>query len=48
MPANKRNYRNRAEHLVLARGIKDIKKKMGEVIEGRPSKEEQIKVWRFS
>ena len=48
MPANKRNYRNRAEHLVLARGIKDIKKKMGEVIEGRPSKEEQIKVWRLA
>ena len=48
MPANKRNYRNRAEHLVLARGIKDIKKKMGEVIEGRPSKEEQVKAWRLA
>ena len=34
MPANKRNYRNRAEHLVLARGIKDIKKKNGRSYRG--------------
>lgn len=54
MPVNKRNYRTRVEHLVLARGIKDIKKKMGEVVEGRPKgsrnknypKKEIIKKWR--
>ena len=49
---NKRNYRNRAEHLVLARGIKEIKKKMGEVVEGRPkgsgTKAEKIKSWRLA
>lgn len=51
MPANKRNYRTRAEHLVLARGIKDIKKKMGEVVEGRPkgsgTKKEIIVQWKL-
>lgn len=51
MPPNKRNYRTRAEHLVLARGIKDIKKKMGEVVEGRPkgsgTKKEIIVQWKL-
>lgn len=36
MPVNKRNYREQSEHLILARGIKEIKKKMGEIVEGRP------------
>lgn len=48
--ANKRNYRPQKEHLVLARGIKDIKKKMGEVTEGRPkgsgTKAKLIREWR--
>jgi hypothetical protein len=51
MPPNKRNYRTRVEHLVLARGIKDIKKKMGEVVEGRPkgsgTKKEIIVQWKL-
>lgn len=51
MAPNKRNYRTRAEHLVLARGIKDIKKKMGEVVEGRPkgsgTKKEIIVQWKL-
>lgn len=51
MVPNKRNYRTRAEHLVLARGIKDIKKKMGEVVEGRPkgsgTKKEIIVQWKL-
>lgn len=54
MPVNKRNYREQSEHLILARGIKEIKKKMGEIVEGRPKgrknsvypKAEIIKKWR--
>ena len=54
MPVNKRNYREQSEHLILARGIKEIKKKMGEIVEGRPKgrankkypKQEMIKKWR--
>lgn len=51
MPVNKRNFRKQSEHLILARGIKEIKKKMGEVVEGRPkgsgTKEEIVKKWRM-
>lgn len=37
MPANKRNYRRRDQHLQLARGIKQVKAQMGEdVLGGRP------------
>ncbi|SUP79484.1 hypothetical protein [Veillonella criceti] len=54
MPINKRNYRTQEEHLKLARGIKGLKKQMGEVSEGRPKgsknkdypKAEIIKKWR--
>ncbi|MCI6407135.1 MAG: hypothetical protein MR796_04080, partial [Veillonella caviae] len=54
MPVNKRNYREQSEHLILARGIKEIKKKMGEIVDGRPKgrknsvypKAEIIKKWR--
>ena len=51
IPENKRNYRTQDEHLVLARGIKEIKKKMGEVVEGRPkgsgTKELIVKQWKL-
>lgn len=56
IPENKRNYRNQSEHLKLARGIKELKKQMGEIVEGRPKgsknkknkKAEIIREWRLN
>lgn len=43
---NKRNYRKRDKHLEYMRGVKQLKKNMGEEIkEGRPSKEIDIKAY---
>lgn len=47
IPANKRNGRKQEQHLQLARGIKKLKKEMGEdVIGGRPNKADIIREWR--
>lgn len=45
---NKRNGRNQAQHLQLARGIRQIKGSMGEVVSGggRPDKKKIIEEWR--
>lgn len=47
IPKNKRNYRKREQHLKLARGMKQIKKDIGEEVkEGRPSKAKAVREWR--
>lgn len=51
MPINKRNYLTQAEHLEIARGIRDIRmkqkgKKDWREGNGRPSKENEVKEWR--
>lgn len=45
---NKRNGRKQAQHLQLARGIRQIKGSMGETVSGggRPDKREIVKEWR--
>lgn len=45
---NKRNGRKQAQHLQLARGIRQIKCSMGETVSGggRPDKREIVKEWR--
>ena len=46
---NKRNGREQAAHLVMARAMKDVKKKLGELKEGRPlgsGKQEIVSAWR--
>ena len=46
--ANKRNYRTRAEHLKGARALQEIYNPNWRNTEGRPNKEEQVKVWRLA
>ena len=48
MPANKRNYRTRVEHLKGARALQEIYNPNWRNTEGRPSKEEQVKAWRLA
>ena len=45
---NKRNGRNQEKHLELARGIREIKGRMGETVAGggRPSARQQVTEWR--
>lgn len=47
MPANKRNYRTRVEHLKGARALQEIYNPNWRNTEGRPSKGEQVKAWRL-
>lgn len=47
MPANKRNYRKRADHVLLMNRMKDFKRELNELNEGRPSKREIIKNFRL-
>ena len=48
MPVNKRNWRNQEQHLQFARGIREIKSKLGEDVTGggRPSECSRILTWR--
>lgn len=48
MPVNKRNGRKQKEHLQIARGIRELKAKIGENVcgGGRPSAEQTIFEWR--
>lgn len=48
MPANKRNYRTRVEHLKGARALQEIYNPNWRNKEGRPSKGEQVKAWRLA
>lgn len=44
---NKRNYRKREQHLIIARAMKVLKKSIGEEVkDGRPNKRDLIKQWR--
>lgn len=42
MPANKRNYRKQTEHIKVMNAMKKVKRELGELQEGRPSKEEIV------
>lgn len=48
IPPNKRNGRKQAQHLQLARGIRQIKGSMGEAVSGggRPEKSKIVEEWR--
>ena len=48
MPVNKRNWRKQEQHLQFARGIREIKAKLGDDVTGggRPSGRHQILEWR--
>ena len=48
MPPNKRNGRKRDAHLILARGIREIKRGMGEKVSGggRPVQAQKVAEWR--
>ena len=48
MPVNKRNWRKQREHLQFARGVREVKGKLGESIAGggRPSAQERVYEWR--
>ena len=48
MPVNKRNWRNQEQHLQFARGIREIKSKLGEYVTGggRPSECSRVLTWR--
>lgn len=47
IPANKRNYRTRADHLKYMRGLKALKSSLGEdVAGGRPSKKDMVREYR--
>lgn len=48
IPPNKRNGRKQDQHLQLARGIRQIKGNMGEIVSGggRPLKKEAVREWR--
>lgn len=48
LPRNKRNGRKQDQHLQLARGIRQIKGNMGEIVSGggRPLKKEAVREWR--
>lgn len=45
---NKRNYRKQQQHLQLARGIRQLKGEMGELVSGggRPSQERIVREWQ--
>lgn len=45
---NKRNGRKQEQHLQFARGIRDVKANLGEVVSGggRPSAEQKVREWR--
>lgn len=45
-PQIRRNGRKQKEHLEEARAIKEIRKRRGEIIEGRPSKAAEVQEWR--
>ena len=44
---NKRNYRKQEQHLQYARGIRQLKRDMGEMVAagGRPKKKKIVKEW---
>ena len=48
MPVNERNWRNQEQHLQFARGIREIKSKLGEDVTGggRPSECSRVLTWR--
>lgn len=47
IPANKRNYRTREDHLKYMRGLKALKSSLGEdVVGGRPNKKELVREYR--
>ena len=48
MPINKRNWRKQREHLQFARGVREVKEKLGDVVSGggRPSARLQVAEWR--
>ena len=50
MPANNRNYRKQQQHLQLARGIRQLKGEMGELVSGggRPTAEQTVREWQES
>lgn len=50
IPANKRNYRKQETHLELARGIRELKGKLGESVSGggRPTAEQTVREWQES
>lgn len=47
---NKRNHRKQQQHLQLARGIRQLKGEMGEIVSGggRPTAEQAIREWKES
>ena len=48
MPVNKRNWRKQEEHLQFARGVREVKGKLGETVAGggRPSAQDRVYEWR--
>ena len=48
IPANKRNGRKQEQHLILARGIRQLKAQLGENVSGggRPTAQKKVKEWR--
>lgn len=48
IPPNKRNWRKQEAHLKLARGIRTLRKELGEQVSGggRPTAEQKIKDWQ--
>ena len=48
IPPNKRNWRKQEQHLILARGIRQLKAQLGENVSGggRPTAENTVKKWR--
>ena len=48
MPVNKRNWRKQEEHLQFARGVREVKEKLGETVAGggRPSAQDRVYEWR--
>ena len=48
MPVNKRNWRKQREHLQFARGVREVKGRLGDVVSGggRPSAQCQVSEWR--
>lgn len=48
IPRNKRNHRKQADHLTVARAMREVKAKIGEPVSGggRPSAQETVQRWR--
>ena len=48
MPVNKRNWRKQWEHLQFARGVREVKGKLGETVSGggRPAAQDLVYEWR--